>query len=676
VSAGQLQWTLDELGTLDEVAFTAADVPAPGPDSYSVAVWFRAVDTQRMQVLCNHGAMSQAAPGWTLYLRDGHLHASVTAADGTSAAARLPLEDAGRWMHAAAVIDRAAGTLRLYLDGSPAAGEPLPSAPITPDGDLIAGGYTDPAGGHFDHTFGRGGSGYLDDLRLYGYALTDDEIALLARAGLANGLPAADFHIDAGQRQAPLTVRFDASPSQGAGIRAYLWDFGDGQTGLGAEPQHHYLYAGTYTVRLTVIDADYHETSAEETLTLGGQPNPLQIRPVFVNGAEGYACYRIPAIVRATDGSLVAFAEGRVASCSDSTPAIHIVSKRSTDHGHTWSPLQVVARNILEGRQHAAQNVSAVVDEVHGSGRIVVVYKKHEVSEWERARGVGVSRAFCAFSDDHGASWQDERDITDQVHRPYNPAYAHICPAAANPENQAHDWRIHVPPLGHAIQLQGTPHNPATRGRLFFAGSYTAGEVSVFAARSFVFWSDDLGQTWRIGGVHEHPGLNESSAVELEDGRVMINSRAYSDDVGVGCRAVTIAAFDAAGCIRFEGTTYDRALVDPAVQGSILRYSRSDQARYGGKGRLLFSNPNHPRARVNMTVRLSYDEGRTWAYSKTVDRGPSSYSDLVVQNDGRIGLLYERGNQGGIAYVDFSLEWLTDGQDRLDDNSTEKSVDS
>jgi hypothetical protein len=31
----------------------------------------------------------------------------------------------------------------------------------------------------------------------------------------------------------------------------------------------------------------------------------------------------------------------------------------------------------------------------------------------------------------------------------------------------------------------------------------------------------------------------------------------------------------------------------------------------------------------------------------------------------RIGLLYEQGNQGGIAYTSFTLDWLTDGQDSL-----------
>src|SRR6266568_9402167 len=55
----------------------------------------------------------------------------------------------------------------------------------------------------------------------------------------------------------------------------------------------------------------------------------------------GYACFRIPAVVKTNDGTLLAFAEGRVLNCGDAAD-IDIVVKLATDGGRTWGPLQVV----------------------------------------------------------------------------------------------------------------------------------------------------------------------------------------------------------------------------------------------------------------------------------------------------------------------------------------------
>jgi hypothetical protein len=50
---------------------------------------------------------------------------------------------------------------------------------------------------------------------------------------------------------------------------------------------------------------------------------------------------------------------------------------------------------------------------------------------------------------------------------------------------------------------------------------------------------------------------------------------------------------------------------------------------------------------------------------RQINPGPAAYSGLVIQDDMRISLLYEQGNQGGIALPSFTLDWLTDGQDSL-----------
>ena len=46
-----------------------------------------------------------------------------------------------------------------------------------------------------------------------------------------------------------------------------------------------------------------------------------------------------------------------------------------------------------------------------------------------------------------------------------------------------------------------------------------------------------------------------------------------------------------------------------------------------------------------MTVKLSYDEARSWQVSNLVHEGPAGYSDLTVLQDMTVGLLYERGEK-------------------------------
>ena len=108
----------------------------------------------------------------------------------------------------------------------------------------------------------------------------------------------------------------------------------------------------------------------------------------------------------------------------------------------------------------------------------------------------------------------------------------------------------------------------------------------------------------------------------------------------------------------------------------------SADRKAAGKNRILFSNPHNlsaadgkeepgkNRDRKNVSVKLSYDEGRTWPVNKTVEPGWSAYSDIAVTKDGTILCFYGRGAKPGFAgdlltLARFNLEWLTDGNDSL-----------
>ena len=70
------------------------------------------------------------------------------------------------------------------------------------------------------------------------------------------------------------------------------------------------------------------------------------------------------------------------------------------------------------------------------------------------------------------------------------------------------------------------------------------------------------------------------------------------------------------------------------------------------------------KGRENMTVRISYDEGKTWSEGKTIYKGASAYSSMTVLKNGDIGLFFEKDDYTKNVFVQFTLEWLTDGNDK------------
>lgn len=97
-------------------------------------------------------------------------------------------------------------------------------------------------------------------------------------------------------------------------------------------------------------------------------------KPKIANGVKEYhdlfnksmnknvSCYRIPAIVTAPNGDLVAAIDERIPSCGDLkwSKDINIVAHRSSDNGKTWSAIEMVI-DFPEGQ--SASDPSMIVDE-------------------------------------------------------------------------------------------------------------------------------------------------------------------------------------------------------------------------------------------------------------------------------------------------------------------------
>jgi sialidase-1 len=344
---------------------------------------------------------------------------------------------------------------------------------------------------------------------------------------------------------------------------------------------------------------------------------------VYTSGTNGYAVYRIPAIVATTSGTLLAFAEGRKDGKGDAG-RIDTVLRRSFDQGHTWGPLQVV----WSDGANTCGNPAPVVD--RSSGKIVLLGTWNLATDGEGKIGKGISedtrRVFVSYSSDDGASWTGRHEITSSVKNA--------------------DWRWYATGPCHGIQLEdGTLVIPANHT----VATQTDSQHS--QSHSHVLFSSDAGKTWRLGGS-AGPGTNESTVAELDDGSLILNMRSYH---GVNRRAVS---WSHDGGISWGGVFLYPELVEPVCQGSLLRIPHGSSSLY------LFSNPASKR-RQNLTVRVSKDQCQTWSRGLVLCKESSAYSDLVPLPGGKAGCLYERVLGGAqpsarITFASFSVSALSD----------------
>lgn len=358
---------------------------------------------------------------------------------------------------------------------------------------------------------------------------------------------------------------------------------------------------------------------------------------LFVGGQDNYNTYRIPSLICTKSGTVLAFSEGRIDIGKDGGPT-DIVLKRSLGNGGPWTPAFMAARGEGRNRQDtmmwlplqvvlrstngdAWMNPVPVIDQTDGTIYLLANLYPQPYKDANQA-------IWFVKSTDEGATWSTPVEITQGTGK-------------------------HEIGPGAGIQLRS--------GRLM---------IQVYDS---VIFSDDHGKTWKSGGIA--PGdWNETQVVQLVDGSLLFSRRKAPNRVFLYSKD--------------DGETWSQPvaqseLPDPDCQGSMIRFTREDQGYT--KNRILFANPvsgaiaagsaeSDPRGRFNVTVRMSYDEGKTWPIEKLILAGPGAYSSMTVFPDGSVGILFETGLAFGtfddycrkLVFARFTVDWLTDGKDHLD----------
>jgi len=325
--------------------------------------------------------------------------------------------------------------------------------------------------------------------------------------------------------------------------------------------------------------------------------------PVFTAGENGYTFFRIPSVITLPGGRILAFAEGRRNSLSDSG-IIDIVVRISDDGGRSFGPIRVV----IDGVDGTAGNQCPVYDDE--TGKLLLLFNRNNADGPEPLilQGKAPRTVHITESADQGETWKEEREITAQTKKPL--------------------WTWHAMGPCHAVKLPS--------GRIVIPCNHAVldeakGQSGPY--RSHTLFSDDHGATWQIGeGIHEN--TNECSLALRKDGKLLMNMRTFGELVG--CRALAVSENDG---VSFSHFRLEKNLPDPCCQGAMLAVEA------GGEQVILCSNSASPTERVNLSIHESHDGGETWSEGCLVSDKCTAYSDLTEPKAGQIGILYEMGEK-------------------------------
>jgi sialidase-1 len=343
--------------------------------------------------------------------------------------------------------------------------------------------------------------------------------------------------------------------------------------------------------------------------------NDLEHFIVFTKGEGDYHTYRIPSIVHAKNGALIAIVEARRDNSGDPGRGhIDLVYKLSHDGGRNWSPLRIFEKS-QEG--WGASNPTAVVEST--KGRIIVLY-----NVWKPGRGSHLSnysrpgtldnQLWMRFSDDHGYSWSDAEDITHQG-------------------RDVERWGNAVFGPGHGIETR--------TGRLIIPvnapGKFDDDSLKT---ASFALYSDDGGKSWKRGQqINAH--TTENQIVELDDGRLMIDAR-QKDAINTRWMAIS----------NDQGQTWTQpepSHISAQICASIIKYPQPNH----NNSLLIWSGIKGP-GRTNLILRLSKDQGQSFPVELLIGQGPTAYSVLTLLDKGDVGILWEGGKESPYEKIIFT----------------------
>ncbi|GGH18526.1 sialidase [Sphingobacterium alkalisoli] len=363
---------------------------------------------------------------------------------------------------------------------------------------------------------------------------------------------------------------------------------------------------------------------------------------------------RIPGIITAKDGSLISVYDARYESGRDLQGHMDIGVSRSIDRGATWLPIEVAIDmgeyGGLPQKFNGVSDPNILLDEKTGDIYVAGLWMYGVIDEtgtwypgikdgkeiwnhqWKTKGsqpGFGIkqtSQFLLVKSQDNGKTWSSPINLTTMCKK--------------------QEWWLWAPAPGHGLTLKdGTLVMP------------TQGRDKTGKAFSNITYSKDRGKTWTTSNAAVSRSTTECMAVELEDGRIMLNMRSNLNTTNKGAdNGRAIATTADLGKTWIEHPTSHRALIEPTCMASIHKHQYTENG--APKSIIIFCNPDSKYERVDIALKVSKDNADTWERKVLLDEGKSrGYSCITSIDDHTVGVLYE-SSQADLVFQRIALKDL------------------
>ena len=390
--------------------------------------------------------------------------------------------------------------------------------------------------------------------------------------------------------------------------------------------------------------------------------------------------YRIPAITTALNGDVIAISDNRPCGSDIGYGEVDIKVRVSKDHGVTWSEEEFLANgngnessltdsNKSNDYLYAFGDAAVVADRDHNEVVVFCVAGKTvchngNYTEDETSNPNRVAKIKGTYNEESGTwSWSTPVEVTEAFYSPF------VKETTTTNEESSETTTTRTV----TVQSLFIGSGRIMQSRVVKKGEYYRLYAALWTKNqgNRVVYSDDFGETWHIlGTVDDRPasGGDEPKCEELPNGTVVLSSRrgngrffnlfTFADNTYTTGTWGTVAT----------GISNN----DSGTNGEIYSLNNVMDKTTGEQKTIMLQSVPLGNGRKNVAIWYKVIDPATtytpatfaadWTLGKQVSFRGSAYSTMTLQQDNRIGFLFEE-EPGGycIIYTPLSIEDVTGG---------------